>query len=132
MLTDIATGWTECAPLIVREQMLLSTVLTELRIMNETLKAYCEAANIVFTRCRPLSMVKSINTKIGGNAFTNATIGNGADLTYVLIEARQPIILDHEINASVNLTFANGTTFQGNPVVETLTEISSLATETMN
>jgi hypothetical protein len=21
--------------------------------MNETLKAYCEAANIVFTRCRP-------------------------------------------------------------------------------
>ncbi|APO50541.1 hypothetical protein ACVMHW_003333 [Bradyrhizobium diazoefficiens] len=70
MLTDIATGWTECAPLIVREQTLVSTVLTELRkqlpfallgfdtdndtvFMNETLKAYCEAANIVFTRCRP-------------------------------------------------------------------------------
>ena len=31
VLTDIATGWTECAPLIVREQTLLSTVLTELR-----------------------------------------------------------------------------------------------------
>ncbi len=70
VLTDIATGWTECAPLIVREQTLLSTVLTELRkqlpfallgfdtdndtvFINETLKAYCEAANIVFTRCRP-------------------------------------------------------------------------------
>jgi hypothetical protein len=70
VLTDIATGWTECAPLIVREQTLLSTVLTELRkhlpfallgldtdndtvFMNETLKAYCETANIVFTRCRP-------------------------------------------------------------------------------
>ncbi|MEY9194777.1 MULTISPECIES: integrase [Bradyrhizobium] len=70
LLTDIATGWTECAPLIVREQTLLSTVLTELRkhlpfallgldtdndtvFMNETLKGYCEAANIVFTRCRP-------------------------------------------------------------------------------
>lgn len=70
VLTDIATGWTECAPLIVREQTLLSTVLTELRkqlpfallgldtdndtvFMNETLKAYCEAADIVFTRCRP-------------------------------------------------------------------------------
>ncbi len=70
VLTDVATGWTECAPLIVREQTLLSTVLTELRkelpfallgldtdndtvFMNETLKAYCEAANIVFTRCRP-------------------------------------------------------------------------------
>ncbi len=70
VLTDIATGWTECAPLLVREQTLLSTVLTELRkqlpfallgldtdndtvFMNETLKAYCAAANIVFTRCRP-------------------------------------------------------------------------------
>jgi hypothetical protein len=70
VLTDIATGWTECAPLIVREQTPLSTVLTELRkqlpfallgldtdndtvFMNETLKAYCDAANIVFTRCRP-------------------------------------------------------------------------------
>ena len=70
VLTDIATGWTECAPLIVREQTLLSTVLTELRkqlpfallgldtdndtvFMNETVKAYCDAANITFTRCRP-------------------------------------------------------------------------------
>jgi hypothetical protein len=70
VLTDIATGWTECAPLLVREQTLLSTVLTELRkqlpfallgldtdndsvFMNETLKSYCEKASIVFTRCRP-------------------------------------------------------------------------------
>jgi len=70
VLTDIATGWTECAPLIVREQTLLSTVLTELRkqlpfallgldtdndsvFMNETLKTHCDIANIVFTRCRP-------------------------------------------------------------------------------
>lgn len=70
VLTDIATGWTECAPLIVREQTLLSTVLTELRkqlpfallgldtdndivFLNETLKTYCDTANIVFTRCRP-------------------------------------------------------------------------------
>ena len=55
----------------MREQTLLATVLTELRsrqspftllgldtdndtvFMNETLKAYCDAANIAFTRCRP-------------------------------------------------------------------------------
>jgi hypothetical protein len=30
-LTDIATGWTECAPLLVREQMLLAAVLSEIR-----------------------------------------------------------------------------------------------------
>ena len=31
VLTDIATGWTECAPLLVREQGLLVEVLTEIR-----------------------------------------------------------------------------------------------------
>src|SRR5258708_7436905 len=31
VLTDIATGWTECAPLLVREQVLLTRLLSELR-----------------------------------------------------------------------------------------------------
>jgi len=69
-LTDIATGWTECAPLLVREQRLLTEVLTEVRkrlpfpllgfdtdndsvFMNETVRDYCLAAGITFTRCRP-------------------------------------------------------------------------------
>src|ERR1700723_2508051 len=68
-LTDIATGWTECAPLLVREQHLLTEVLSEVRkcmpfallgfdtdndsvFMNETVKTYCEGAGLVFTRCR--------------------------------------------------------------------------------
>lgn len=70
VLTDVATGWTECAPLLVREQHLLREVLTELRkqlpfallgfdtdndtvFLNETIKTYCEEAGVVFTRCRP-------------------------------------------------------------------------------
>jgi len=70
VLTDIATGWTECAPLLVREQKLLTEVLTELRkvlpfallgfdtdndsaFMNETVRDYCRSAGIEFTRCRP-------------------------------------------------------------------------------
>jgi hypothetical protein len=69
-LTDIATGWTECAPLLVREQKLLTEVLSEVRkrmpfpllgldtdndsvFMNETVKAYCDEAGLLFTRCRP-------------------------------------------------------------------------------
>jgi hypothetical protein len=69
-LTDISTGWTECAPLLVREQKLLTEVLSEVRkrmpfallgfdtdndsvFMNETVKSYCEEAGLVFTRCRP-------------------------------------------------------------------------------
>lgn len=31
VLTDVASGWTECAPLLIRQQKLLSEVLTELR-----------------------------------------------------------------------------------------------------
>jgi hypothetical protein len=70
VLTDIATGWTECAPLLVREQRLLTEVLDEVRkllpfpllgldtdndsvFMNETVRDYCEQVGIEFTRCRP-------------------------------------------------------------------------------
>jgi hypothetical protein len=70
VLTDIATGWTECAPLLVREQGLLAEVLSEIRehlpfdvlgldtdndsvFMNETVREYCHKAGIAFTRCRP-------------------------------------------------------------------------------
>ena len=69
-LTDIATGWTECAPPLVREQGLPTEVLGELRkrlpfallgfdtdndsvFMNETVRDYCKAEGIAFTRCRP-------------------------------------------------------------------------------
>ena len=69
-LTDVATGWTECAPLLFREQRLLSEVMTALRpalpfpllgfdtdndsvFMNETIKGWCEAAHVEFTRSRP-------------------------------------------------------------------------------
>ena len=70
VLTDIATGWTECAPLLFREQTLVRAVLGGLRelvpfdllgfdtdndsvFMNETVRDYCRDAGIVFTRCRP-------------------------------------------------------------------------------
>src|SRR6202451_1957850 len=69
-LTDIATGWTECAPLLVREQTVLIAVLSEVRkrmpfallgfdtdndsvFMNETVQSYCKEAGMAFTRCRP-------------------------------------------------------------------------------
>ena len=70
MLTDIASGWTECAPLLVREQVLMTEVLNEVRrvlpfpllgfdtdndtaFLNETVRDYCVAAGVTFTRCRP-------------------------------------------------------------------------------
>lgn len=70
VLTDIATGWTECAPLLFREQTLLVGVLREVCarmpfpllgfdsdndsvFINETVRDYCLAERIEFTRCRP-------------------------------------------------------------------------------
>ncbi len=69
-LTDIATGWTECAPVLVREQKLLTEVLSEMRkvlpfvllgfdtdndsvFMNQTVQEYCTGAGVEFTRSRP-------------------------------------------------------------------------------
>ena len=70
VITDIATGWTECAPLLYREQTLLKEILGEIRrllpfellgfdtdndsvFVNETVRDYCRDSGIVFTRCRP-------------------------------------------------------------------------------
>jgi hypothetical protein len=67
-LTDIATGWMECMPLLVREQKLLTEALdvvrrqmpfallgfdTDSAFMNDTVKTYCDDTGLVFTRCRP-------------------------------------------------------------------------------
>ena len=70
VVTDIATGWTECAPLLVREQSLVTKVLTEIRkllpfallgfdtdndsvFINDTVRDYCLETGVSFTRCRP-------------------------------------------------------------------------------
>jgi hypothetical protein len=70
VLTDIATGWTECAPLLYREQNLLIETLNEMRkrlpfplmgfdtdndsvFINETVRDFCKEAGVEFTRCRP-------------------------------------------------------------------------------
>jgi hypothetical protein len=70
VLTDVASGWTECVPLLVREQALITEAVSLVRrrlpfpllgfdtdndtvFMNETVAGYCAAENIAFTRSRP-------------------------------------------------------------------------------
>lgn len=70
VLTDIATGWTECAPLIVREGTLVVETLERVRkalpfplhaldtdngseFVNESLVRYCAEHGIELTRSRP-------------------------------------------------------------------------------
>jgi len=69
-LTDIATGWTECLPLLYRSQEAVLAALQQARLLfpfpilgidtdnggefiNESLIAYCEQEQITFTRGRP-------------------------------------------------------------------------------
>lgn len=70
VLTDIASGWTECAPLVVRESTLLVEALDRIRIglpfslqaldvdngnefLNQTMIDYCLRQGIELTRSRP-------------------------------------------------------------------------------
>jgi hypothetical protein len=70
VLTDVASGWVECAALLVREQTLVVQALRVIaqrlpillrgldtdnggEFINATLIAYCDQAGITFTRCRP-------------------------------------------------------------------------------
>ena len=69
-LTDIASGWTECVALLVREASLVLEAITRLRatlpfpllgldtdngseFLNEAVLVYCQANGIEFTRSRP-------------------------------------------------------------------------------
>ena len=63
-LTDIATGWTECAPVLVREQKLLTEMLSELREVlaptARTLEAFLSGLRTAWRdgEVRPTSMRK--------------------------------------------------------------------------
>ncbi len=69
-LTDVASGWTECVALVVRDGALVAEALERLRtvmpfplrgfdtdnggeFMNETVAAYCDQHGIEITRSRP-------------------------------------------------------------------------------
>ncbi len=69
-LTDVASGWTECVALVVRDGALVAAALEHLRttmpfplrgfdtdnggeFMNETVAAYCHTHGIPCTRSRP-------------------------------------------------------------------------------
>lgn len=69
VLTDIASGWTECAAMVVREQSVVIQTLEQVRaklpmpmrgldvdndsaFINETLLSYCRQRGLELTRCR--------------------------------------------------------------------------------
>lgn len=79
-LTDIATGWTECLPLLYKSPEAVLAALQQARMLfpfpilgldvdnggefiNELLVAYCEAEQITFTRGREGLKVDQCNAR---------------------------------------------------------------------
>ena len=76
-LTDVATGWTECLPLLHRREVPVLVALQRAltlfpfpilgidadnggEFINEVMVAYCEQEHITFTRGRPVSKKRSV------------------------------------------------------------------------
>ena len=100
-------GWTECAPLLFREQNLLVAVLNELRgqlpmavlgfdtdndsvFLNPTVCDWCAANSITFTRCRPYRKNDQAWVEQKNGAIVRRTVGyrrfEGIAATSVLAE----------------------------------------------
>lgn len=85
-LTDVASGWTECIALPVREQALIVEAITaaEVRLpllgvdtdndstfMNDTLCDYCQARGLEFTRCRAYHKREGVQAiSLAGDTFS--------------------------------------------------------------
>ncbi len=94
VLTDVASGWTECIALPVREQALILEAFTGLRsrlpfalrgvdtengsaFLNDTLWGYCDAQGIVFTRSRSHRKNNQAWMKQKNGAIVRKLIGYG-------------------------------------------------------
>ena len=115
-LTDIATGWTECAPVLVREQKLLTAVLNEMRkvmpfpllgsdsnndsvFMNETVRDYCAGAEVEFTRSGPYRKNDQAWVEQKNGAVVRHTVG---DRRYEGLEAAALADLYRSLRLFVN------------------------------
>ena len=94
VLTDVASGWTECAPLLFREQQLLGEVMTVMRditpfpllgldtdndtvFINETIKCWCAAKGVEFTRSRPYRKNDQAHIEQKNGAIVRRMVGYG-------------------------------------------------------
>jgi hypothetical protein len=84
VLTDVATGWTECVPLMARDQALIVEALEQVRkalpfplrgfdtdndgaFINQTVLNYCPRTGLEFTRSRGVKGVLKLGQKAAEN-----------------------------------------------------------------
>jgi hypothetical protein len=107
VLTDISSGWTEAAALIVREQTLITVTLDEIQarlpfpmlgldvdndgaFINETMVSYCRKHELELTRSRPYKKNDQAWVEQKNGAIIRKLVGygrlEGADATVALAE----------------------------------------------
>jgi hypothetical protein len=122
VLTDVASGWTECAPLLFREQTLLREVLdvvcsampfplagfdtdNDSVFMNETVKSWCDAAGIVFTRSRPYRKNDQAHVEQKNGAVVRRMVGyrrfEGLEAAQMLAPLREHALVREFLSALV-------------------------------
>lgn len=94
VLTDIATGWTECLPLVVRDSALVVEAMRRVRqtlpfalrgidtdnggeFINESLHAFCTAERMDFTRSRPYRKNDQAHVEQKNGAVVRRLVGYG-------------------------------------------------------
>lgn len=76
--------------------------------------------------------ISPINASIGGVTLNNCAVGFPATGPCVLFDAEIPIAMQDNFRTSVDIKFGKGTAFENEPVIPTLTQVSQLASETLN
>lgn len=76
--------------------------------------------------------VSNINTRVGTNIMRDCGMGGDAARPFHLIRSdNTPIIIENNFQTAVAVRFGQGTAFENEPVVPTLTQIADIVTKTI-
>jgi hypothetical protein len=79
-----------------------------------------------------LTWIRNINISSGGMKIANSSVGADADCPTIIMQSVQPITISDDFQTSVDVRFGQGNVFQNEPVIPTLTQISELASGTLD
>ncbi|MGI0523140.1 hypothetical protein [Rhizobium giardinii] len=85
-----------------------------------------------FVPTAALAMITNINAVTGGNQFTDCGVGGSANQQIGMMRSDVPIQFGPDYKASVNLTFAVGTVFDGKEVIKQIGDVFSTVSSTLD
>jgi hypothetical protein len=79
-----------------------------------------------------LVVISNINISTSGMKVVDCTVGSDANCPVDIMQSRSPITIDDDFQTSVDVRFDKGNVFENEPVIPTLTQISELASGTLD